>query len=83
MLREHLPLVEKRVMGIVSRGGALLAKWMLHYNRQNPLYEMFDDLCDIMVEYDVCFSLGDGLRPGASPTRPTRPSLRSCERSAS
>jgi len=65
LLREHLPLVEKRVMGIVSRGGALLAKWMLHYKRQNPLYEMFDDLCDIMAEHDVCFSLGDGLRPGA------------------
>ncbi len=66
VLREHLPLVEKRVAGIVSRGGALLAKWMLHYNRQNPLYEMFDELCDIMAEYDVCFSLGDGLRPGAT-----------------
>jgi phosphomethylpyrimidine synthase len=65
VLREHLPLVEKRVMGIVSRGGALLAKWMLHYNRQNPLYDMFDEICDIMAEYDVCFSLGDGLRPGA------------------
>jgi phosphomethylpyrimidine synthase len=65
LLREHLPLLEKRVMGIVSRGGALLAKWMLHYGRQNPLYEMFDDLCDIMAGYDVCFSLGDGLRPGA------------------
>ena len=66
VLREHLPLVEKRVAGIVSRGGALLAKWMLHHNRQNPLYEMFDELCDIMVQYDVCFSLGDGLRPGAT-----------------
>jgi phosphomethylpyrimidine synthase len=65
VLREHLPLLEKRVMGIVSRGGALLAKWMLHYRRQNPLYEMFDELCDLMAEYDVCFSLGDGLRPGA------------------
>jgi phosphomethylpyrimidine synthase len=65
VLQEHLPLVEKRVMGIVSRGGALLAKWMLHFNRQNPLYEMFDELCDLMAEYDVCFSLGDGLRPGA------------------
>ena len=65
VLREHLPLLDNRVMGIVSRGGALLAKWMLHYNRQNPLYEMFDELCDLMVEYDVCFSLGDGLRPGA------------------
>jgi len=65
VLKEHLPLVAKRVGGIVSRGGALLAKWMLYHNRQNPLYEMFDDLCAIMAEYDVCFSLGDGLRPGA------------------
>jgi phosphomethylpyrimidine synthase len=65
VLREHLPLLENRVAGIVSRGGALLAKWMLYHNKQNPLYDMFDDLCDIMAEYDVCFSLGDGLRPGA------------------
>jgi phosphomethylpyrimidine synthase len=65
VLREHLPLLETRVAGIVSRGGALLAKWMLYHNKQNPLYEMFDDLCDILAEYDVCFSLGDGLRPGA------------------
>ncbi|MHC4114112.1 MAG: phosphomethylpyrimidine synthase ThiC [Planctomycetota bacterium] len=64
-LKEHLPLLRTRVAGIVSRGGALLAKWMLYHNRQNPMYEMFDDLCDIMAEYDVCFSLGDGLRPGA------------------
>jgi phosphomethylpyrimidine synthase len=64
LLREYLPLLESRVAGIVSRGGSLLAKWMLHHNRQNPLYEMFDDLCAIMAEYDVCFSLGDGLRPG-------------------
>jgi phosphomethylpyrimidine synthase len=65
VLREHLPLVEKRVAGIVSRGGALLAKWMLHHKRQNPLYEIFDELSGLMREYDVCFSLGDGLRPGA------------------
>jgi len=65
LLREHLPLLQSRVAGIVSRGGALLAKWMLHHKRQNPLYEMFDRICDIMVAYDVCFSLGDGLRPGA------------------
>lgn len=65
VLREYLPLVERRVAGIVSRGGALLAKWMLYHDKQNPLYEMFDDLCDIMAGYDVCFSLGDGLRPGA------------------
>jgi len=65
VLKEHLPLLENRVAGIVSRGGALLAKWMLYHNKQNPLYEMFDDLCDILAKYDVCFSLGDGLRPGA------------------
>ena len=65
LLREHLPLLAHRVAGIVSRGGALLAKWMMHHNRQNPLYEMFDELCDILAQYDVCFSLGDGLRPGA------------------
>jgi phosphomethylpyrimidine synthase len=65
VLREHLPLTGKRVMGIVSRGGALLAEWMLYHGRQNPLYTMFDELCAIMREYDVCFSLGDGLRPGS------------------
>lgn len=64
LLREHLEFVPKRLCGIVSRGGALLAKWMVHHNRQNPMYELFDDICDIMAEYDVCFSLGDGLRPG-------------------
>ncbi|MHC4638326.1 MAG: phosphomethylpyrimidine synthase ThiC [Planctomycetota bacterium] len=64
VLREHLGLLSTRVAGIVSRGGALLAKWMLHHGRQNPFYEMFDELCAIMREYDVCFSLGDGLRPG-------------------
>jgi phosphomethylpyrimidine synthase len=64
VLREYLPLTGKRVAGIVSRGGALLAEWMLYHDRQNPLYEMFDEICAIMREYDVCFSLGDGLRPG-------------------
>ena len=64
LLREHLELAARRVCGIVSRGGALMAKWMAHHGRQNPMYELFDDLCDIMREYDVCFSLGDGLRPG-------------------
>ena len=64
LLKEHLELVGRRVCGIVSRGGALMAKWMIYHNRQNPMYELFDDLCDIMREYDVCFSLGDGLRPG-------------------
>jgi phosphomethylpyrimidine synthase len=65
VLKEHLPLLNKRIGGIVSRGGAILAKWMLYHNKQNPFYEMFDDLCGIMAQYDICFSLGDGLRPGA------------------
>jgi phosphomethylpyrimidine synthase len=64
VLRAHLPFVRKRLIGIVSRGGSLLAKWMLHHNKENPMYEIFDDICDIMREYDVSFSLGDGLRPG-------------------
>ncbi len=64
VLREHLPFVRNRLIGIVSRGGSLLAKWMLHHNKQNPMYEIFEDICDIMREYDVSFSLGDGLRPG-------------------
>jgi phosphomethylpyrimidine synthase len=64
VLREHLPYVRKRLIGIVSRGGSLLAKWMLHHNKQNPMYDLFDEICDIMRQYDVSFSLGDGLRPG-------------------
>jgi len=64
VLREHLPLVARRVTGIVSRGGSLLAKWMIHHGRQNPMYELFDEISAIMREYDVTYSLGDGLRPG-------------------
>ena len=64
LLREHLPYVKDRLIGIVSRGGSLLAKWMITHGKQNPMYEIFDDICDIMREYDVAFSLGDGLRPG-------------------
>jgi phosphomethylpyrimidine synthase len=62
---EHLHLTTKRVTGIVSRGGSLIAKWMVAHRKQNPLYEAFDDLCDIMRQYDVTWSLGDGLRPGS------------------
>ena len=64
LLREHLPYVRDRVIGIVSRGGSLLAKWMLHHGRQNLMYEIWDDICDVMRRYDVTFSIGDGLRPG-------------------
>ena len=65
VLYEHLHLTMNRVTGIVSRGGSLIAKWMMTHRKQNPLYECFDDLCDIMREYDVTWSLGDGLRPGS------------------
>lgn len=64
ILREHLPLVRRRTQGLVSRGGSLLAKWMMHHNRQNPMYELFDEISGIMREYDVTYSLGDGIRPG-------------------
>jgi phosphomethylpyrimidine synthase len=64
VLREHLPLVRDRLIGIVSRGGSLLAKWMLHHHRQNLMYELWDEICEIMRRYDVTFSIGDGLRPG-------------------
>ncbi len=64
VLREHLPFVKDRLIGIVSRGGSLLAKWMLTHERQNPMYEHFDEICEIMRSFDVAFSLGDGLRPG-------------------
>ena len=65
VMMEHLPLTMGRVTGIVSRGGSLIAKWMMVHRQQNPLYTHFDDLCDIMREYDVTWSLGDGLRPGS------------------
>ena len=64
LLREHLPLVKGRLTGIVSRGGSLLAKWMQYHGKQNPMYELFDEISAIMREYDVTYSLGDGLRPG-------------------
>jgi phosphomethylpyrimidine synthase len=64
LLRSHLTLVQKRLIGIVSRGGSLLAKWMLHHGQENPMFTLFDAICDIMRAYDVGFSLGDGLRPG-------------------
>ena len=64
VLREHLPYIRRRLIGIVSRGGSLLAKWMLVHNRQNPMYEGWERICDVMRRWDVTFSIGDGLRPG-------------------
>src|SRR5690349_11539228 len=65
ILLEHLPLVYGRVTGIVSRGGSLHAVWMMHHRKQNPFYERYDDLLDILRQYDVTISLGDSLRPGS------------------
>jgi phosphomethylpyrimidine synthase len=64
VLIQYLPMVARRITGIVSRGGAILAQWMAHHHRQNFLYERFDDICKILARHDVSFSLGDGLRPG-------------------
>jgi phosphomethylpyrimidine synthase len=65
VLVQHIPLVTRRVTGIVSRGGSILAEWMVRNHRQNFLYERFEDICRIFQKYDVTFSLGDGLRPGS------------------
>jgi phosphomethylpyrimidine synthase len=64
VLLRYVPLTAKRVTGIVSRGGSILAKWCLSHHRENFLYTHFEDICEIMKAYDVAFSLGDGLRPG-------------------
>jgi phosphomethylpyrimidine synthase len=61
----HVPLTARRVTGIVSRGGSIMARWCLAGHRESFLYERFDEICDIMRRYDVSFSLGDGLRPGS------------------
>ncbi len=61
----YVPLTAKRVTGIVSRGGSIMAKWCLAHHRESFLYERFDEICEIMRAYDVSFSLGDGLRPGS------------------
>ncbi len=64
VLLRYVPLTAKRVTGIVSRGGSIMAKWCLAHHKESFLYTHFEDICDIMKAYDVTFSLGDGLRPG-------------------
>jgi len=64
VVKKTIPMVRKRLMGVVSRGGALLLKWMLHNRRENPIYENFDKIMKMAKKYDVTLSLGDGLRPG-------------------
>ncbi|MGQ4661156.1 phosphomethylpyrimidine synthase ThiC [Lysobacter sp. F6437] len=65
VLLRYVPLTAKRVTGIVSRGGSIMAKWCLAHHKESFLYEHFEDICEIMKAYDVAFSLGDGLRPGS------------------
>ncbi len=65
VLLRYIPLTAKRVTGIVSRGGAIMARWCLAHHRESFLYTKFDEICEIMKAYDVAFSLGDGLRPGS------------------
>lgn len=63
--RKNVHLADKRLTGIVSRGGSIMSKWCLVHNRESFLYEHFEDICDILAQYDVAISLGDGLRPGS------------------
>ena len=65
VLLRYVPLTAKRVTGIVSRGGSIMAKWCLSHHKENILYTHFEDICEIMKGYDISFSLGDGLRPGS------------------
>ncbi|MBS1884366.1 MAG: phosphomethylpyrimidine synthase ThiC [Actinobacteria bacterium] len=65
VLLAHLPLTRRRVTGIVSRGGGILARWMVEHERENPLFEAFDEILEICAAHDVTISLGDGLRPGS------------------
>lgn len=64
VLLRYVPMTAKRVTGIVSRGGSIMAKWCLHHHKENFIYTHFEDICEIMKSYDVAFSLGDGMRPG-------------------
>jgi phosphomethylpyrimidine synthase len=65
VLLSYIPLTAKRLTGIVSRGGSIHAQWCLTYNRENFAYQHWDEICEIMAAYDICFSIGDGLRPGS------------------
>ncbi|MFA6806185.1 MAG: phosphomethylpyrimidine synthase ThiC [Bacteroidales bacterium] len=65
LLQKHVPLAAKRLTGIVSRGGSIMAKWMKENKQENFLYTHFEDICEILAQYDVAVSLGDGLRPGS------------------
>lgn len=64
LLKDFVPFIRNRLMGVVSRGGALTLRWMMHHNKENPFYDNFDKILDLAKRYDVTLSLGDGLRPG-------------------
>ena len=64
LLRRSIPLIKKRLMGVVSRGGALTLRWMIHHHKENPIFENFDEILKMARNYDITLSLGDGLRPG-------------------
>lgn len=66
LLLHHVPMTAKRVTGIVSRGGSIMAKWMIHHHKENFLNTHFEEICEIMKSYDITFSLGDGLRSGSA-----------------
>ncbi len=75
LLLRHMPKIAKRKMGIVSRGGSLTASWMLKHHKENPFYEIFDDILEICRKYDVSLSLGDGLRPGCLADASDKPQI--------
>jgi hypothetical protein len=83
VLKRHIPLVKNRLIGIVSRGGSLLAKWMLTHNKENPMYTIWETICQIMRSTTCRSPSATGSAPAASPTRPTRRSSPSSPRSAS
>lgn len=65
LLQKHIPYAAKRLTGIVSRGGSIMAKWITAHNQENFLYTYFDEICELLAQYDVAISIGDGLRPGS------------------
>lgn len=83
VLLRYVPMTAKRLTGIVSRGGSIMAKWCLSHHQENFLYEHFREICEICAAYDVSLSLGDGLRLAPSAMLTTRRSLPSCTRWAS
>ncbi len=79
VLLRYIPETEKRLTGIVSRGGSILAKWCLAHHKENFLYTHFEEICELMKQYDIAFSLGDGLRPGSIQDANDRPQIAELE----